>query len=619
MRISKLIIQNFKSIEYMELTNLEQALILVGKNSTGKTAVLDALHAVAGEYKIEKKDFRNQHPAIQVHIDLEISKEDLKYFHQHGMVSKYRRFEVWQQDFEKKLPSYQNGILSFTYLQRFNGEIVYQDGYKKNNPWILTVFPQIYYLDSQRILTDFQKDLLLWMENDLIKQMRTNCCIFDSAKTCNQCFECIGYLEQKQVKELNAFETARLLNYKLYQLNIEEFSHRMNENFHRNGGREDIVYSMDCNMEHLLNIRTESFHKGQNFKQSIEHMPKGMRSVYMLSLMETYAQGEGSNPGIIIVEEPEIYLHPQMQKVAGEILYRLAKKNQVMFTTHSPHVITNFNSKQIRQIVLDDAGNSKVLPRTDIGRVLDDLGYSAADLMNVDFVFIVEGKQDKSRLPLLIRKYYSETYNQKEQLSRISIITTNSCTNIKTYANLKYINQLYLKDRFMIIRDGDGKDAVELKSQLCKYYADRSREETDTLPRVQEKNVLILKYYSFENYFLNPEIMAKVGVVSSADEFYKIFLRKWKEYLRNIRSGRHLREVLGKDLETIEDVKNHMEDIKIYMRGHNLYDIFYGRYKKKEQEILSKYIEIAPREEFKDILDSIDSFIYFENRKSSEI
>ena len=37
------------------------------------------------------------------------------------------------------------------------------------------------------------------------------------------------------------------------------------------------------------------------------------------------------------------------------------------------------------------------------------------------------------------------------------------------------------------------------------------------------------------------------------------------------------------------------------------------------QEILSKYIEIAPREEFKDILESIDSFIYFENRKSSVI
>lgn len=616
MKISKLHIQNFKSIEDMELNHLEQALILVGKNSTGKTAVLDALRAVGGDYEIEKKDFRNQHPAVQIYVELEITEDDLHDMHHRGLISKYRRFDVWMEDFKKKLPSYQNGRLSFTYVQRWNGEILYQDGCKKNNPWILTIFPPIYYLDTQRILTDFQEDLLLWMENDLIKQMRSNCCIFDSSKKCNQCHECIGYIEQKSVKDLSAFETARLLNYKLYQLNIEEFSKKVNENYRRNGGLEEIVFSMDCQMESLLKIKTESLHRGQNYKQSIEHMPKGMKSVYMLSLMETYAQGEGNNPGIIIVEEPEIYLHPKMQKVAGEILYRLAKKNQVLFTTHSPHVITNFNSRQIRQIVLDKVGNSKVLPKTEIGRVLDDLGYSAADVMNVDFVFIVEGKQDKSRLPLLIRKYYSEVYNQKDEMSRISIITTNSCTNIKTYANLKYINQLYLKDRFMIIRDGDGKNANDLKSQICKYYADRSQEEIDTLPRVLEKNVLILKYYSFENYFLNPQIMTQIGVISKEEDFYVIFLKKWKEYLKNIRSGRQLRSALGKDLKTVDDVKQHMEEIKIHMRGHNLYDIFYGRYKKKEQEILSNYIEIAPREEFSDILDAIDLFIYFENRKS---
>ena len=43
------------------------------------------------------------------------------------------------------------------------------------------------------------------------------------------------------------------------------------------------------------------------------------------------------------------------------------------------------------------------------------------------------------------------------QLKRIAIISTNSCTNIKTYANLKYINSVYLKDSFMMIRDSDGK------------------------------------------------------------------------------------------------------------------------------------------------------------------
>ena len=69
-------------------------------------------------------------------------------------------------------------------------------------------------------------------------------------------------------------------------------------------------------------------------------------------------------------------------------------------------------------------------------------------------------------------------------------------------------------------------------------------------------------------------------------------------------------------METTEDVKAHMEEIRIYMRGHNLYDIFYGRYKKQEVQILTQYIELAPREDFADILDSIERFIYFESRKN---
>lgn len=72
---------------------------------------------------------------------------------------------------------------------------------------------------------------------------------------------------------------------------------------------------------------------------------------------------------------------------------------------------------------------------------------------------------------------------------------------------------------------------------------------------------------------------------------------------------------MGRDFETVEDVKAHMEEIRIHMRGHNLYDIYYGRYKEQEQEILSRYIDEAPREDFADILDSIDRFIYFESRK----
>jgi len=256
--------------------------------------------------------------------------------------------------------------------------------------------------------------------------------------------------------------------------------------------------------------------------------------------------------------------------------------------------------------------------QNDIGRILDDLGYSAGDLMNVNFVFIVEGKQDRNRLPLLLNKYYSEIYDENGELQRISIIATNSCTNIKTYANLKYMNQLYLKDHFLMIRDGDGKEPERLKQELCHYYEKRSQQDEGALPRVRPENVLILKYYSFENYFLDPKVMARIGVVESEEAFYDILFDKYQEYLYRIKSFVRMREQTGIEIRMKEDLKKNLEIILIYGRGHNLFDIFYGRYRgEKEQEILKQYIEVAGRETFQDILDAIDRFVYFDSRKRS--
>ena len=68
----------------------------------------------------------------------------------------------------------------------------------------------------------------------------------------------------------------------------------------------------------------------------------------------------------------------------------------------------------------------------------------------------------------------------------------------------------------------------------------------DRLPKVTRKNVLILKYYSFENYFFNPAVMARLGIVESEDDFYRTLYGKWREYLYRIRSGQQLMEVLGR-------------------------------------------------------------------------
>ena len=110
--------------------------------------------------------------------------------------------------------------------------------------------------------------------------------------------------------------------------------------------------------------------------------------------------------------------------------------------------------------------------------------------------------------------------------------------------------------------------------------------------------------------------MTQIGVVESEEAFYQTLFEKYQEYLYRIKSFIKMKEKTGIQIETVEDIKENMETILIYGRGHNLFDIFYGRYKgERETEILKKYVELAERDIFKDILDAIDSFIYFDSRK----
>lgn len=621
MHLERLRIQNFKSIRDLVIEDIENVLILVGKNNTGKTVILDALRILDDTYKVSENDFNQEAGNIEIEVHLQFDEEDLKMFNETGSVSGYKRYDLWLKEFKTRLPSFDEatGILYFKLTVNRNGQRRFGDGLKKHNSYIEQIVPKFYYIDSMRHFQDIQDDIFLAQEDMWTSKLRNERCVFDSGKMCRHCFHCIGKIEQKTPAELNVLETARLFEYKLYQGNFNQFAESVNEYFHKNGGQsEDIYYYMAGSMGDLCKVQGFVHHRERDIEMPLSEMGTGMRCIYILSLLEAYIQGEKRIPCIILMEDPEIFLHPRLQKVASEILYRLAKTNQVIFTTHSPNMLFNFTSGQIRQVMTNKEWYTIAKKPKDVDQILDDLGYTANDLMNVNFVFIVEGKQDKSRLPLLLDKYYSEIIGKDGKPYRVAIITTNSCTNIKTYANLKYINKLYLKDQFLMIRDGDGKDPEYLASQLCKYYDRSNVQDIDKMPKVTRKNVLILKYYSFENYFLDPQVMVKIGVLSSEDQFYNVLYKKWKEYLYRIKSGQNFTRKTGVNIQSPEDIRENIEEFKIYMRGHNLYDIFYGPHKKREQEILKAYIEEAPRDTFKDILDAIDQFIYFENRAKEE-
>lgn len=46
-----------------------------------------------------------------------------------------------------------------------------------------------------------------------------------------------------------------------------------------------------------------------------------------------------------------------------------------------------------------------------------------------------------------------------------------------------------------------------------------------------------------------------------------------------------------------------------------MYMIYLRAVQKEETALLKEYIDLAPREDFADILDAIDRFVYFDSRR----
>jgi len=82
------------------------------------------------------------------------------------------------------------------------------------------------------------------------------------------------------------YETAKLLEYKMYQLNLNDFAARVNENYRKNGGYEEIRFSLVCDPNEMFKVTAETYHEEREKTSPISNLSNGMRSLYMLSLLK---------------------------------------------------------------------------------------------------------------------------------------------------------------------------------------------------------------------------------------------------------------------------------------------------------------------------------------------
>ena len=151
------------------------------------------------------------------------------------------------------------------------------------------------------------------------------------------------------------------------------------------------------------------------------------RSVHMalIRLLASYSGGAAGSTVVLLIDEPELYLHPQAIEILRDALKSLAAQGfQVIFSTHSPLLIGADEVLETKIVYKDQTGT----------RVRQHLGSAAAVLANnphhagvvfslqnasyllfSESVLVVEGKTERMVIPEIHRAVTGHTMRRQRR------------------------------------------------------------------------------------------------------------------------------------------------------------------------------------------------------------
>jgi len=220
-------------------------------------------------------------------------------------------------------------------------------------------------------------------------------------------------------------------------------------------------------------------------KRTFNNVGKGMHQILVI-LTQLLQLEENST---LFIEEPELYIHPELQKKLLEIIRNFLPLHQVFIATHSPFYINALDETlSIHEIFkMNGQSNVKNVDSNNISEVFSRLGLDPSDMLMYNGLILVEGKADIRLLKKLLSDFLIN--------SHIEVISIEGKNKLHFFADHKILtNLIKMGFKFLIILDRDEGNYKILESITSSEI---------------KNHILLLPVREIENFYLNPELLKK--------------------------------------------------------------------------------------------------------------
>jgi predicted ATP-binding protein involved in virulence len=405
MKLEKVTLENFRCYQYLEINLHPQITVLAANNGQGKTSILDAVRIAlwpfVSQFDLAKTAYAD--PANTITID---DVRILKSVEQRSAV--FGALDVMARQFPSSITTIADYQLDVSVWQRFrdseakksqtkddSGAKALKESAKRLQNTIrdLSVKPQTlpvfgYYgtgrLWKEKRLMDGKKGSTE-KNNEQIRTFAYRDCL-DPASSFKQFQDWFtsAYLKvmEYQIAQLEDGATFIEVPNEL-RCPVKVVQDAVNEVL-KPVGWQHLQYSEKYDKSLILKHPTHGVMKISQLSDGIKNMLAMIADIaYRCVLLNGHLQDQAAkqSPGVVMIDEVDMHLHPQWQQSVIKALRDAFPKIQFIVTTHSPQVLSTVPAESIRVIKHDIDRDTGQIISTAIPPLKQSKGVASTDVM----------------------------------------------------------------------------------------------------------------------------------------------------------------------------------------------------------------------------------------------